>query len=183
MSRKIVAHLFHSVNGVVEHPDRWQFGAFGPEEGQMMQEMTASATDMVLGRKLWEEWSQYWPNAKDPFAQWVNPVRKHVISTTLPHELEWNSTLVDTDPASYLQRLREQGDGDIAVTGGVETVRSLFLAGVIDELTLTTHPVVANEGRRLFDASVPLTRLQLLRATQTDKGNAIVTYALRPDSA
>jgi RNA polymerase sigma-70 factor (ECF subfamily) len=65
------------------------------------------------------------------------------------------------------------------VVGGIETVRSLFLAGLIDELTLTTHPVVAGEGRRLFDENVPTARLKLLRAAHTEGGNAILTYALR----
>lgn len=180
MSRTITAHLFHTVNGVVEQPERWQFDSFGPEEGQMMGEMTTSVTDVVIGRKLWQEWSEYWPQADDPFAQWINPVRKHVISATLPQDLPWNSTLVTGDPLAHLRSLRGLGEGGIAVVGGIETVRSLFLAGLVDELTLTTHPVVTNEGRKLFDDGVPLTRLHLLRVAQTGTGNAILTYALRP---
>ncbi len=82
--------------------------------------------------------------------------------------------------SSYVRRLQQQGEGEIAVTGGVETVRSLFLAGLVDTLTLTVHPVVTDEGRRLFDGSVPLTRLSLLSGTTTSAGNAILTYALRP---
>jgi dihydrofolate reductase len=54
------------------------------------------------------------------------------------------------------------------------------LAGVIDELILTMHPVVTNEGRRLFDESVPTTRLSLVLARQTSVGNAVLTYARRP---
>jgi dihydrofolate reductase len=76
--------------------------------------------------------------------------------------------------------LREQDGGDVSVAGGIDTIPSLFLAGVIDELVLTTHPVVTNEGRRLFDESVPTTRLSLLDAKQTSVGNAILTYARRP---
>jgi RNA polymerase sigma-70 factor (ECF subfamily) len=40
--------------------------------------------------------------------------------------------------------------------------------------------VVAGEGRRLFDGSVPLTRLALLGAHQTAAGNVVQRYALRP---
>lgn len=179
MTRKITAHLFHSLDGVAESPDKWQFGAFGPEEGQMMGESIGSVTDAVIGRKLWQEWSEYWPDAEDPFAEWINPVRKHVVSTTLSGDLTWNSVVVDGDPIAYVRDLRERGAGDISVVGGVETVRSLFLAGLIDELTLTTHPVLAGEGRRLFDDTVPLTRLRLIRAAQTSAGNAVLTYGLR----
>ena len=65
------------------------------------------------------------------------------------------------------------------MSGGIETIRSLFLAGLIDELLLTVHPVVTNEGRRLFDESVPLSRLQLVQAMSTESGNIIMRYALR----
>lgn len=179
MSRKVTAHLFHSVNGVVESPNLWQFDAFGPEEGELMGKVIGPVTDVVIGRKLWQEWSEYWPGAEDPFGAFINPVRKHVVSATLSGELPWNSTLIDGDPVGYVGKLKEADGGDISVAGGIETIRSLFLAGVIDALTLTTHPVVTNEGRRLFDESVPVTRLSLVDATTTSAGNAILTYALR----
>lgn len=179
MSRTVTAHLFHSANGVVEDPHLWQFDAFGPEEGELMSASLAAVSDTVIGRKLWQEWSEFWGSSDDPFAQWVNPIHKHVISTTLPAELPWNSTLVTGDPITYVENLREEDGGTIAVLGGIDTVRSLFLAGLIDQLTLTTHPVVTGEGRRLFDESVPTTRLRLLDAKKTTTGNAVLTYALR----
>jgi RNA polymerase sigma-70 factor (ECF subfamily) len=179
MKRTTVAHLFCSVNGVVESPDQWQFDAFGPEEGQLMGETISGVTDVVIGRKLWQEWSEYWPGAEDPFGAWINPVRKHVVTSTLSGDLGWNSTVVDGDPVAYVQKLQQQGEGGISVAGGIETIRSLFLAGVIDRLVLTVHPVAPGRGRRLFDESVPLTRLKLLSATSTSAGNAILTYALR----
>ena len=179
MSRKVTAHLFHSLNGVVESPNLWQFDASGPEEGEMMGRTIGPVTDVMIGRKLWAEWKDYWQTADDPFANWINPVRKHVISSTLSGELPWNSTLVDGDPVDYVAKLKTSGEGDISVAGGIDTIRSLFLAGMIDVLTLTTHPVVTNEGRRLFDDSVPMTRLALVDATTTSAGNAILSYALR----
>ena len=179
MTRKTTAHLFSSVNGVVESPNLFQFDAFGPEEGQMMGQAIGSVTDVVIGRKLWQEWSEYWPGADDPFGCFINPARKHVVTSTLSGDLGWNSTVVDGDPVAYVQQLQQRGDGDIAVTGGIETIRSLFLAGAIDALTLTVHPVVTNEGRRLFDESVPLARLTLLDGTTTSAGNAVLTYGLR----
>lgn len=179
MTRKVTAHLFHALNDVVESPNLWQFDAFGPEEGEMMAAAITPVTDAVIGRKLWQEWSAYWPEAEDPFGSWINPVRKHVISSTLSGDLPWNSTLVAGDPVAYVAELRETDGGNIAVVGGIDTVRSLFLAGQIDALTLTTHPVIADEGRRLFDRGVPLTRLSLVEARTTSAGNAILTYALR----
>ena len=181
MTRRTAAHLFCSVNGVVESPNLWQFDAFGPEEGEMMGRAIGGGTDVIIGRKLWQEWSQYWQNvdAGDPFGLFINPVRKHVVSSTLSGTLEWNSAVIDSDPAAYVAKLKEEGSGDILVVGGIETTRSLFLAGVIDALTLTVHPVVTPEGRRLFDESVPVTRLRLIDSAITSAGNALLTYALR----
>lgn len=51
-------------------------------------------------------------------------------------------------------------------------------AGVVDTLTLTMHPVVAGEGRRLFEAA-DLTRLALLESVTTGAGNVVLTYGLR----
>ncbi|WP_291478322.1 dihydrofolate reductase family protein [Corynebacterium sp.] len=188
MSRTTIAHLFHSLDGVVEDPHLWQFDCFGEEDGTAMDASLAPVTDAVIGGTLWREWLGHWPAAEradepDDFVGWINPARKHVISSTLaaeyPDGLPWNSTLVTGDPVDYLRRLKETGSGDIAVLGGVGTVRSLFLAGMIDRLTLTTHPVIAGEGRHLFDDSVPVTRLRLLDVTQTSSGNAVLTYGLR----
>ena len=181
MTRRTTAHLFHSVNGVVEAPNLWQFDAFGPEEGEMMGRAIGGGTDVVIGRALWQEWSQYWPGAGagDPFAGFINPVRKHVVSGTLSGDLGWNSTVIDSEPAVHVARLKEEGSGDILVVGGIRTIRTLFLAGVVDALTLTVHPVVTPVGRRLFDESVPMTRLRLVDSAITGAGNAVLTYALR----
>lgn len=181
MARHISAHLFHSLNGVVEDPHLWQFDAFGPEEGQFMTEALAPVTDTVIGRQLWQEWSQHWPGAADPFGQWINPMHKHVISSTLTGDLPWNSTLVTGDPVTYVRNLQQQEGGQLSILGGIETIRSLFLAGLIDTLTLTTHPVVVGEGRRLFDETVPTTRLRLLEVKHTPAGNAFLTYGLREE--
>lgn len=182
MARKVTAHLFNSVNGVVESPDQWQFDSFGPEDMEGMGKAIADITDVVIGRKLWQEWADYWPSAgDDPFSQFINPVRKHVVTSSLDDVSAWqNSTPVDGDPVQYVGRLKEDGaDGSISVAGGIETIRSLFLAGAVDELTLTTHPAVGS-GRRLFDESVPITRLERVSSAATSSGNAVLTYRLRP---
>ncbi|GAA5161400.1 dihydrofolate reductase family protein [Ornithinimicrobium tianjinense] len=181
MARTVIAHLFNSVNGVVESPDQWQLDSFGPDDMAAMGEAIAGITDVVIGRVLWQEWAGYWPTADDPFAQFINPVRKHVISTTLDDVSAWQgSSLVEGDPVEFVRSLADNGEqGSVSVAGGIDTVRSLFLAGVIDELTLNTHPVVG-AGRRLFDDTVPITRLELVSTRPTSTGNVYLTYRLRP---
>lgn len=180
MPAPVNAHLFYSVNGVVTDPHLFQFDSFGEAEGELMGQALAGVTDLVIGRKLWQEWKDYWATADDPFANFINPVRKHVISSTLEGPLEWNSVLVEGDPIEYVRSLAASTDRRVSVTGGVQTVRSLFVGGAIDNLTLTVHPAVTPDGERLFDDSVPLTRLQLVDSTITPAGNAVLTYTLRP---
>lgn len=181
MARTVTAHLFSSVNGISESPHLFQFDAFGPVEGELMDTSLAGVTDVIIGRCLWQEWSQYWPtNSDDGFGDFINPVRKHVLSTTLTGDLGWNSQLADGDPIDYTRALASSDDdGGIIVAGGIETVRSLFLGGVIDTLTLTIHPAVTGAGKRLFDDSVPVTRLNLADHSITSAGNAVLTYTLR----
>ena len=180
MSRTVTAHLFSSLNGVSESPNLFQFDSFGEMEGELMGRSLAGVTDVIIGRQLWSEWSEYWPsNSDDGFGGFINPVRKHVASSTLSGDLEWNSQLIEGDPIAYVRGLAaSDDDGGIIVAGGVETVRSLFLGGVIDTLTLTIHPAVTGDGKRLFDDSVPLTRVKLVDHTITPAGNAVLTYSL-----
>ncbi|HEY9563025.1 MAG TPA: dihydrofolate reductase family protein [Nocardioides sp.] len=184
MTRKTTAHLFYSLNGVSEAPDQWQFDSFGQEEGERMGASISAVSDVVIGRKLWSEWRDYWTSsaADDPFGEFINPIPKHVVSSTLTGELDWNSTLVDGDPIDYVNRLKDGEGGDIAVVGGVETVRSLFLGGAIDQLTLTMHPAITGTGRRLFDESTPLTRLDLVDSGASSRGNIFLTYRLKADT-
>ncbi len=45
-------------------------------------------------------------------------------------------------------------------------------------MTDSLHPAVTGEGRRLFDDSIPVTRLDLVDHTVTPAGNAVLTYSL-----
>lgn len=183
MTRKITAGLFMSVDGVVEAPNTFQFDSFDAELGQGMGEFVSSTTDAVLGRVGYTEWASYWAGKDDPedFGAFINPIRKHVASTTLTEPLAWeNSCLIRGDLSDYLSALKENGTpGNIAVVGGIEIVRSVFFAGLLDELQLMIHPVIAGSGRTLFRDGDPQTRLTLVDSTITSKGNALLTYARR----
>ncbi|RKW69997.1 dihydrofolate reductase family protein [Galactobacter caseinivorans] len=183
MSRKITAGLFMSVDGVAEAPDTFQHDSFDAELGAGLGAFVGSTTDAVLGRVGYTAWSSYWPGKDEPddFGAFINPIRKHVASTTLSGPLEWNnSTLIQGDLATYLRELKNNGEqGNIAVVGGINIVRSVFFAGLLDELQLMIHPVIAGTGRHLFQDQDPQTRLTLVDSTITSKGNALLTYSRR----
>src|SRR5690606_16206090 len=113
----------------------------------------------------------------DDFKAFINGTPKHVASRTLKGELAWsNASLIAGELESFVRDLKRGEGGDIAVMGSISIVRQLFLAGLIDELTLITHPVVAGgKYRRLFEGA-ETTRLVLLRNEATSKGNVVSTY-------
>ena len=182
--RKVTAGLFHSIDGVVEAPDQWQFESFDGELGEMLTRMQERVDTVILGRVGYTEWAGYWPDAKSDgdFADFINVVPKHVASRTLTGPLEWkNASLIEGDAAEFVRRLKDGEGKEVAVMGGIEIVRSLFLAGVIDELTLITHPVIAGAGRRhLFRPDDDTTPLDLIETSPTSRGNVVSTYRLKP---
>jgi dihydrofolate reductase len=179
--RKVTAGLFHSIDGAVEAPDQWQFDRFDDELGATLGRTIAAVDTVILGRVGYEAWAKDFGEGDDEFfGPFINAVPKFVASTTLKAPLGWqNSSLIPGNVEAFVRDLKTKPGGEIAVMGGISIVRSLFLAGVIDELTLITHPVIAgSKYRRLFD-SADTVRLELIRSETTSKGNVLSTVGLK----
>ncbi|MFY0408557.1 dihydrofolate reductase family protein [Solicola sp. PLA-1-18] len=179
--RAVTAGLFHSVDGVVEDPHLWQFDAFDEVMGQEMGTFISRADTVVMGRVGYEQWADHWPKVGDDdgFGTFINAVPKLVASRTLTGDLAWqNASLVEGDLFDAVRALKQTEGGEIAVCGGITIVRELLFAGLLDRLTLMTHPVVAGSGRHLFEPGDPVTRLTLDRSLTTPKGNVVSDYSV-----
>jgi dihydrofolate reductase len=180
--RKVTAGLFHSVDGVVEAPNVWQGDAFDDDLGAVLGVMMGATDTVLMGRVGYEAWAKdFGEGPEDPFfGGFINNVPKYVASRTLKGVLGWkNSSLIPGDLEAFVRDLKQQPGKEIAVMGGISLVRQLLFAGLLDELTLITHPVVAGAGHRhLFEATDPTTRLALVSAKITTKGNVVSTYRL-----
>lgn len=181
--RKVVAGLFISLDGVTESPDQWQFDHF--DDGMMtaMGAHIAAEDTILMGRVTYQEWASYWPTATDePYASHINNAPKYVVSTTL-NKVEWgdwhNVTLIKSNLAEEIARLKRQPGKNIGVAGSSTLVRSLLRDNLVDELTLMIHPVVAGRGKRLFVDGSDLKRLQLVNSKVTSTGVALLTYQPR----
>jgi dihydrofolate reductase len=53
--------------------------------------------------------------------------------------------------AALAQAAEAAGDGDVAVGGGAGVIRQALAAGKVDELVISTVPVILGAGKRLFD--------------------------------
>jgi dihydrofolate reductase len=177
---RIVSNFFISMDGVVERPDLWHFPYFDDEMGEIVGAGMANTEGILMGRTLYGEWSQYWPEQGDnDFGAVINPMPKYVLAHQ-PFEAEWNNTTVlsgdDAAVAEQVRALRERTEGDITMSGSATTVRWLFAQGLLDELALLVHPIAVATGQRLFEGTgtVPL-ELTESRALKT--GVLLVRYA------
>ncbi|MFI7440770.1 dihydrofolate reductase family protein [Nonomuraea indica] len=179
---KIVSNFFISVDGVVESPDQWHFPYWNDEMGAVVEAGMQSAAALLMGRKLYDEWSAYWTatDADQDLARSLNNARKYVVSTTL-RKADWaNTTVVSGDVAAELRELKKEIDGDIQMSGSATTVRWLLANGLLDELNLLVHPIVVGHGRRLFE-DTPTHPLKLVTSETFTTGVLNLTYV--PDVA
>lgn len=186
---KIVSNFFISLDNVVEAPDQWHFRYFDDEMGAIVGRGVAATTAFLMGRRLYEEWSEYWPQQTGGddagFASFINTVPKYVVSTTLTEATWQNSTLISGDAEQVAQRLREvreQADGEITMSGSATTVRWLLANGLLDELRLLVHPIAVGHGQRLFE-DTPTYPLRLVSHETLKSGVLYLGYAPegRPD--
>jgi len=191
---KLVVSEFVTIDGVVEDPGGsekferggWAFEFERGEEGDRFKLEEAMASEaMLLGRVTYEGFAAAWPSRIDEagFADKMNGMPKHVVSTTL-RDPEWNnSTVIDGDVAEQVAALKRETDGDILVYGSVTLVRTLVQHGLVDELRLMVFPVVLGRGKRLFEETDGKVALQLadVRAVGPD-GVLIATYGPRAEA-
>jgi dihydrofolate reductase len=182
---KIVSYFFISLDDVVEAPDQWHFPYFNDEMGDAVGAGMAKCAAFLMGRTMYDEWSQHWPmvpaDSEDAeIAAFFNDIPKYVISNSLT-EASWsNTTIISGDVKTKVQELKDEIDGDINMSGSTSTVRWLLANGLVDELDLLVHPIAVGTGQRLFDG-VPKTPLTLLRSETFSTGVMHVVYGTATD--
>jgi dihydrofolate reductase len=176
--RKIVVTEFVTLDGVIEDPggsentDRggWAFQfERGPEGDKFKLDETLDAGAMLLGRKTYEGFAEAWPSRTDEagFADKMNSMPKYVVSNTL-ESADWNnSTVIGSDVAEEVAKLKQQPGGDILVAGSAQLVQTLTKHDLVDEYRLMIFPVLLGGGKRLFEDGVDRTALQVVETTQT----------------
>ena len=108
---------------------------------------------------------------------YINSVRKYVVSRTLEEPLGWNnSALVEGDVAEEVDKLKQQPGKNITILGSAALVRSLLRDGLLDELGLMIFPVVLGSGKRLFEDGGDRKTLELVDSKTFGTGVLYLTY-------
>ncbi|HZI96140.1 MAG TPA: dihydrofolate reductase family protein [Actinomycetales bacterium] len=175
---KIVSNFFIALDGVVESPDQWHFPYFDDAMGAIVGEGMEATAAFMMGRKLYDEWSEYWPEQGPDvgFSEFINTIPKYVLSTTLTDPTWQNTTVVSQDVAAKVAAIKDSTDGDIGMSGSATTARWLLANGLLDELALLVHPIAVGSGQRLFEDTTTHP-LELLSSATLDSGVLHLRYA------
>jgi dihydrofolate reductase len=186
----IVLYTLVSLDGATEDPHRYfpetgdRQGApvFDEELARLEAEMLARQSAVLLGRRTYDEWSRYWPTSDEqPFADFINTVPKHVVTST-PLASEWTNAQPVSGPLrEVVADVKARADADVGVHASITLAKSLLAEGLVDELCLAVGRVLDPVGPRLF-AGLPARReLELVEATATPSGSLWLRYRTARD--
>ncbi len=193
---KIIVSEFLTLDGVMEAPggepghpySGWVHDFMSPEQLRYKLDEVLEAQSLLIGRITYESFAAAWPArssgapSADPrsemevFADKMNEMPKHVVSTSLRHP-EWNnSKVIKGNVAAEIARLKKSEDGPILVAGSRTLVHTLMAHDLIDEYRLMIFPVLLGSGRRLFPDTSHKTVLHLTDTQKFSTGVVVHHY-------
>jgi dihydrofolate reductase len=107
-------------------------------------------------------------------------IRTYVFSRTLTETSRPGVELVSEAAGEFVRELKQREGGEICLMGGGDLARSLFEAGVIDEVGLNIHPVLLGSGTPLFGDSGRRIQLELIENRTIAGGCVLATYGVTP---
>lgn len=180
-----------TLDGVMQSPGRadedtrggfphggWAAKYGDPVLGEFLGRGMGAKTELVLGRRTYEDFAAFWPKQRDnPFTERLNNLTKHVASRTLTEPLSWvNSQLLAPDAVEAVASLKDEPGPDLLVMGSGNLLQSLIGGGLVDQYTLLIHPLILGTGSRLFAGDLPSASLELVESLTTTTGVIIAVY-------
>ncbi len=181
-----------SLDGVIQHDGSEGF-AYGnwttpyrtPAGLAAVVEVYGSRFDLLLGRRTYDAWAAFWPQAGDsPMANGLNAAMKYV-ATHRPTGLGWGPAQdLGADMLAEIRRIRATDGPDLLVCGSSTLTSVLLGHGLVDEVVLLVYPVLLGRGKRLFADTADPRELAFVSSQVTSTGVLLNTYrhvgALRP---
>jgi dihydrofolate reductase len=107
-------------------------------------------------------------------------VTTYVFSRTLSKsKVAKGVNLISEDAAKFVRKLKKEKGKDICVMGGGVLARSLFDAGLIDEIGFNIHPVLLGSGIPLFHEMSKQINLKLMKCQELKNGCVVLTYKVK----
>jgi dihydrofolate reductase len=156
----------------------WQAPLIDDASGAVMFEQAHQMDALLLGRKTYDIFAGYWPEAPEeiPFTGLLNSVPKYVASRTLSDPLSWSgSTVLQGDVADAVAAVKER-HGQVHVIGSLDLLQTLFRADLVDQLNLWLYPLILGSGKRVVEPGALPTALTLERSTTYPGGTIELVY-------
>lgn len=183
--RQILVLEFMSLDGVIQAPGgpeedtsgNFELGGwtalYGDEISASIIKKQMEPADLLLGRKTFEIFENYWPNNAEHWPK-INEVKKYVLSNTRRNS-EWNNS-VFLQNLEGIKKLKNSNGSDIKIYGSSELVQLLLKNDLVDELWLKIFPVTLGKGKKLFGEGVIPASFQMVENAVTPSGVIIVNY-------
>jgi dihydrofolate reductase len=183
--RKIIVLSMITLDGIMQAPGGpqedtsgdFKYGGwvapFGDEVGGKVMEKLMRPADLLLGRKTFEIWENYWPEHADKWPG-INDVTKYVFSTTRKNS-DWNGSVFLND-LSDIEKLKNSEGSDVKVWGSGRLIQLLLKHDLVDELWLMIHPLTLGKGKKLFQEGPIPAAFTLAESTVTPHGVIIANY-------
>jgi dihydrofolate reductase len=188
--RKVIVQTFLTLDGVVQAPGGpeedtsggfayggWSVNYWDDRMGEVMDAAMGVPFDLLLGRKTYDIFAAYWPNASEEAgAKPLNDATKYVASRSNP-TLDWEkSVLLRGDAAEAVAGLKEQDGPELQVHGSGDLIQTLLRSNLVDEFRLWIFPVVIGSGKRLFAEGTVPAGLRLADSVVSTTGVVMGTY-------
>ena len=144
---------------------------------QVEHEAMSQPFDLLFGRKTYDAFAGYWPNAPESVhRKKLNDATKYV-ATSRANGLDWgNSVQITGDVPAEIAKLKESDGPLLQVHGSSQLLQTLLTHQLIDEFRLWTFPVVVGAGKRLFDEGSVPTNVSLRKTASTSNGVVMSIY-------
>jgi dihydrofolate reductase len=174
---KLILSIMTSLDGYMEGPNKELDWHVWDEEMEkhMFRFLNHQVDTILLGRKSYELFVEYWPSSQDSIAPAMNALKKIVFSKTLK-TAEWNNTTIIGDNIQdEISRLKQSGKKDLVLFGGAEITASLIKLNLFDEYQVIVNPVVLGQGNPAFALHEKL-NFKLVNLKRFNCGNVIHYY-------
>jgi len=159
-----------SLDGFIARQDGsidWLTGSGSPEnsEDYGYQEFFDSIDTLVMGRSTYEQVLT--------FGEWPYGDKKTVVLSSsrlqVPEHVKGKVEEMAGEPELVVRQLAERGARHLYIDGG-KTIQGFLRAGLIDELTITTLPILIGEGIPLFSSLDGDVKLEHLNTRSFESG-------------
>lgn len=180
---KIIEHI--SLDGVIQVSgeddgfpyENWTTPYRTPAGLQAILAAQGESFDLLLGRRTYDQWSDFWPKApSSPMADVLNAAKKYV-ATHRPESLQWGPFEdLGADIVEGVRRIKSQNGPNLILWGSSTLTSTLLDHGLADEVMLVVYPVLLGTGKRFFAEGTPARTLDLVSAKVMPSGIILSTY-------